>query len=194
MTPTEFFNKNAYVHLNGILSPQMCQFLTKYVVLNAQTGRMNQDTQCPKSLAAYGDPAFDTLLADLAPAFSNIAGEPLLPTYSYHRLYKKGDVLEIHRDRPSCEISCTVSIGVDDTGVISPLYVNHNEPRDMNDGKPNVINPGDGILYRGCDLYHWRKPYENEWFVQAFFHYVRENGPYARNLFDGRKALGVQKC
>jgi hypothetical protein len=31
----------------------------------------------------------------------------LIPTYSYARIYKKGDVLHRHKDRFSCEISTT---------------------------------------------------------------------------------------
>lgn len=190
---TRFFNENNYVYLSNILSKDITDFLTKYVTLRAQSGTMIQDPQCPKSLASYGDPAFDTLLADLCPIFSAVAGEPLLPTYTYHRLYKKGDVLEIHRDRASCEISATVSIAVDNPQQINALYVNNKEPRDMCDGNPIQIRVGDGVLYKGNDLWHWRKPYENDWFIQVFFHYVRANGPYKDLIFDGRPCLGVSK-
>lgn len=193
MNATDFFNKNNYVYLNEILSKDITDFLTKYVILSAQSGAMVQDEQCPKSLASYGDAVFDTLLADLCPKFSVIAGEPLLPTYTYHRLYKKGDVLEIHRDRPSCEISATVTIAVDDPSRLNALYVSNTEPRDMCDGNPIEIKVGDGVLYKGNDLWHWRKPYENEWFIQAFFHYVRADGPYSNLIFDGRPCLGVSK-
>ena len=34
-------------------------------------------------------------------------GLQLIPTYSYARIYKKGDILKRHKDRPSCEISTT---------------------------------------------------------------------------------------
>lgn len=190
---TELFKQDGYIYLPGLLVPALTGFLTNYVTLRAQSGEMIQDPQCPKSLAMYGDPAFDTILAGLTPYFSMVAGEPLLPTYTYHRLYKKGDVLEIHRDRPSCEISCTISIGVDDPNNINPLYVNMREPSDMDDGKPIAIKVGDGVLYKGTELYHWRKPYENEWFIQVFLHYVRANGQYRENIFDGRPALGTQR-
>ena len=32
----------------------------------------------------------------------------LIPTYSYARIYKNGDELKRHKDRPSCEISTTL--------------------------------------------------------------------------------------
>ena len=193
MNATEYFHQNKYVYLNDVVSKELTDFITKYVTLRAQSGAMIQDDQCPDSLAMYGDPLFDTLLADLCPQFSNIVGEPLLPAYTYHRLYKKGDVLEIHRDRPSCEISATCTIAVDNPNAINPIYVNINEPKDMCDGTAIPIKVGDCVLYKGTELWHWRKPYENDWFIQVFFHYVRENGPYKDLIFDGRPCLGVSK-
>ncbi len=35
-----------------------------------------------------------------------------LPTYSYLRVYKRGNLLKAHRDRPACEISMTVNLGM----------------------------------------------------------------------------------
>jgi hypothetical protein len=54
-------------------------------------------------------------------------------------------------------------------------------------------NPGDLCLYRGCDLYHWRPPFENKWYLQAFLHYVDGNGTYKDQLYDGRPFLAMKK-
>lgn len=35
----------------------------------------------------------------------------LIETYSYARIYKKGDILHRHKDRASCEISTTLNLG-----------------------------------------------------------------------------------
>jgi hypothetical protein len=59
----------------------------------------------------YGDPAFDGLLEHLRPSVQDHSGLRLSPTYSYFRMYKRGDVLARHRDRPACEISVTLDIG-----------------------------------------------------------------------------------
>ena len=37
-------------------------------------------------------------------------GLKLVPTYSYTRLYRKGNILQRHKDRPSCEISTTLNL------------------------------------------------------------------------------------
>ena len=31
--------------------------------------------------------------------------------------------------------------------------------------------PGDGVIYAGCDLIHWREPCEKPWVKQFFSHY-----------------------
>ena len=57
------------------------------------------------------------------------------------------------------------------------------------------LEPGDLVIYRGCDLEHWREPFtiedENAWHVQGFFHYVDKNGPFKDYKFDKRESLGM---
>jgi hypothetical protein len=54
------------------------------------------DDQAPNSYIFYGDPLIDTILGESAEKLSEIAGYCLLPTYTYTRLYGKGDELLIH--------------------------------------------------------------------------------------------------
>jgi hypothetical protein len=49
--------------------------------------------------------------------------------------------------------------------------------------------PGDALLYRGIDLFHWRDAYPGEALVQVFLHYVDRDGPHADRKFDGRPTL-----
>jgi hypothetical protein len=56
--------------------------------------------------------------------------------------------------------------------------------------KPNneevelILNPGDAVLYLGCQADHWRNKFEGEEHIQLFMHYVRANGPKAWAFFD----------
>ena len=52
-------------------------------------------------------------------------GLKLSETYSYARIYKKGDVLHRHKDRYSCEIS-TLNLGGDDW----PIYLDPTGKKD----------------------------------------------------------------
>jgi len=122
----------------------------------------------------------ETLLKTLLPLMEKNTGLKLYPTYSYARIYKKGDVLERHRDRPSCEISATLNLGGDSW----PIYL---EPKIKVD-----LNPGDMLIYRGCDSTHWRDKLKGKKCAQVFLHYNQKNGPFKNsNLFDGRPMIGI---
>ena len=131
----------------------------------------------------------ETLLLNLQPLIEKETGISVYPTYSFYRVYRPGDELVIHKDRPSCEISITISLGYDYSGADYswPIFV---------DGKPCVLEPGDLVCYRGVDLDHWREKFiapDNSWHVQAFLHYVDINGPYSEYKFDKRESIGIKK-
>ena len=66
-----------------------------------------------------------------------------------------------------------------------PMFVkNDNEEASVN------LNPGDILIYKGCQLEHWREPYEGINQAQAFFHFNERQGKYDI-LFDCRPALGL---
>ena len=60
----------------------------------------------------------ETLLQEVKPVMEKHTGIKLSPTYSYARIYKKGDVLARHKDRYYCEISTTLNLG----GEPWPIY------------------------------------------------------------------------
>ena len=97
-------------------------------------------------------------------------------TYTFWRCYTYGADLKKHKDRPSCEISVTVFIGSDGEHEW-PIYM---------DGKKVNLTPGDGVIYRGCDIEHWRNPYEGDYHIQTFLHYVDANGKYANFKGDNK--------
>jgi hypothetical protein len=107
--------------------------------------------------------------------------EPVFPTYTYARIYKNGEILTRHRDRPACEISLTVHIGGDadwDIGIQKPS----SEEVTLN------LNVGDAMLYLGCTADHWRdKPFTGQNYSQVFLHYVQSNGPNAWAYFDKKQ-------
>jgi hypothetical protein len=46
---------------------------------------------------------------------------------------------------------------------------------------PIVINVGDGVIYKGSEIEHWRPIFnqpETSWHHQLFIHYVDANGPF----------------
>jgi hypothetical protein len=48
------------------------------------------------------------------------------------------------------------------------------------------------LVYSGCELEHWREPFEGNTCGQVFLHYNHVNGPFAeKNRFDKRPMLGL---
>ena len=160
------------------------------------------DEQVPNTFSVYGDPAFDTLLMKVLPVMREQTGLDVLPTYSYARVYKKGDILKRHKDRPSCEISTTLNLGgdpwpifMDTTGSDNVIdeYKNIHKPN-APEGIKIDLEVGDMLIYEGCKLEHWREPFEGEHCGQVFLHYNNKNGEFKDiNIFDGRDKLGTPK-
>ena len=138
-----------------------------------------KDEQIPNTYSIYGDPVFDTLLMKVLPIMNRETGLEVVPTYSYARIYKKGDILHKHKDRPSCEISTTLNLGGDPW----PIFL---------EGEQVDLNVGDMLIYEGCKLEHWRDKFEGENCGQVFLHYNDVNGQFKDiNIFDGRDKLGI---
>lgn len=188
MNSEQFFEKNRYIYLSDVLSKDVCRDLTKHMHDLHEKGELVQDEQCPLSWSVYGDPKFDALLANLAKPIGEKLGLEILPTYTYARLYQPGDILKKHTDRPSCEISGTMTLGYDPDSSIWPIFFG----KDKDDaGTAYEIDVGDLVMYRGNELVHWRPAYKGKWQVQVFFHYVDANGPHKEWANDKRPELGL---
>ena len=191
VTAADAFEHNRYVYLNDTISRPDCEQLTQYMFNLYNEGKTEKDEQCPLSDSIYGDEIFDNIAQELAGPLSKQLGVEILPTYTYARIYRKGEILVRHRDRPSCEISGTLTLGFDDGSGIWPIFFAKDEDDIV--GSASEINIGDLVMYRGCELPHWRPKYKGEWQVQVFFHFVDANGPYKDSVLDGRKEMGKKK-
>ena len=158
------------------------------------------DQQVPNTYSHYSDMVMETLMMKVLPKMQQETGLQLIPTYSYARLYKKGDILKRHKDRPSCEISTTINLGGDPW----PIFIDGTGSNNVVDEYKNIHKPtapkgtkvllevGDMLVYSGCELEHWREPFEGNICGQVFLHYNHVNGPFAdKNKFDGRPKLGL---
>ena len=160
------------------------------------------DKQIPNTYSCYADMVMETLMVKVMPIMKKETGLQLIPTYSYARLYKKGDILKRHKDRPSCEISTTLHLGgdpwpifIDGTGADTVIdeYKNIHKPNAPK-GTKVLLEVGDMLVYSGCELEHWREPFEGDVCGQVFLHYNHVNGPFAdKNRFDKRPMLGIPK-
>ena len=158
------------------------------------------DKQVPNTYSHYADMVMETLLMKVLPRMQKETNLQLIPTYSYARLYENGDILHRHKDRPSCEISTTINLGGDPW----PIFIDDTGSNNVIDERKGIVRPdapkgtkvllevGDMLVYSGCELEHWREPFEGNICGQVFLHYNHVNGPFAnKNMFDGRPKLGL---
>jgi len=114
-------------------------------------------------------------------------GYKLNETYSYARIYKLGDVLHRHKDRYSCEVSTTLHLGGDPW----PIYLDPTGKKGQA-GIKVELEPGDMLMYSGCEVEHWREPFPGKDCAQVFLHYNDSQKKTAdENKFDGRPFLGL---
>ena len=211
------FKTQKYQVIKNAISYELANFIFNYFLLKREavafmydkniiydTGMFGtwSDQQVPNTYSHYADFAMETLLMKVLPKMQKETGLELIPTYSYARIYKCGDILKRHKDRPSCEISTTLNLGgdpwpifIDGTGqdTVIDEYKNIHKPNAPK-GTKVLLDVGDMLVYSGCDLEHWREPFEGNICGQVFLHYNHVNGKFAKtNIFDRRPMLGVPK-
>ena len=195
--------KNNYKVIRQAITKELADFIYSYFLMKRKVARKMyderyisqtnydygvwNDEQIPETYSHYADIAMETLLQNLQPKMEEETGLKLTPTYSYARIYKKGDILKRHKDRYSCEVSTTLNLGVDDW----PIFL---EPSGET-GKEGVkidMQPGDMLVYKGCDVEHWREEFTGENCGQVFLHYNDASDPKAEeNKYDTRPFLGL---
>ena len=212
------FKEKKYMVIKKAISFELANFAFNYLLLKRDAVKWMQDnnyiskftpgfgtwgdTQVPNTYACYGDMFMETLMMKVLPIMQKHTEMTLVPTYSYARVYKRGDILKRHNDRLSCEISTTLHLGgdpwaifLDPTGTKSIIdehkqIYKPNAPK----GIPIDLNVGDMLVYSGCDLEHWREPFQGEHCAQVFLHYNNVDGPFGtENKFDKRPLLGISK-
>ena len=183
----ELFAQQKYLVWQSCLNDPELTLLYRWACRRAEVGTMFLDDTSPGALSSAGDVFMDGLLLDLLPRAEELSGLKLFPTYSYFRVYHRGDVLGRHTDRQSCEISLSLCLGYQGEKPW-PLMVEGPE------GSSAVaLAPGDALLYRGIECPHWREPLEGERNAQVFLHYVDQNGPYAEWKYDKRPGLSFKR-
>jgi len=210
MSKNEFFEKNGYLFVSGLIGDPENLFDPPPVDENGKriSGQMNyvrkdkinfipDEHQVPGSLARYNIPTYKELHYLVRKQIEKRLEMDLLPTYFYDRFYYVGQQLKRHSDRPACEVSVTLQIS---TNGKEPWPIWFERP----DGSETYVlmKNGDAVIYKGCEREHWRDPlqsrygkWENKWRTfrkqkddtyhhQIFLHYVNAQGPFVHHAND----------
>jgi len=217
-TRNEKFEKDGYLKVDNIWDP-----VELYHPLPDIRGQLNYwdrnpehfnhqevEMQVEGSLSRYWHPQYRTIHSGLRMKLEGILGRKLYNTYYYDRYYFPGQELTLHNDRDACEISVTIHISTNLPDDLKDWPVKIKTPDTYTDEKKNavlipgeerscILNPGDGMIYKGCERPHWRDPMptpksrkifgksikkEEYYYHQIFFHYVLQDGQRAHCYMD----------
>ena len=211
----EKFEKNGYFFIENLWDPEEL-----YHPVPQERGQMDYwdtnvdhysftpvEQQVEGSLARYWHPQYRRIHSGVRKKLEKIIGRKLYNTYYYDRYYFPGQALTIHADRDACEISVTVHVSTNLPDNLKDWPIKIKTPDTYTDERKTtvlvpgeerscVLNPGDGMIYKGCERPHWRdpmpapKPRKRDWVLkkigryeekeyyyhQIFFHYVLQDG------------------
>ncbi len=221
-TRNESFEKNGYLVVDNLWDPEEL-----YHPLPKERGQINYqgsltefvhtpvEAQVTGSLARYSHPMYRQIHSGIRKKLEKHLGRELYNTYYYDRYYFPGQELDVHADRDACEISVTVHISTTlknswPIWIKSPdTYTDDTKKEILVQGESVAValDPGDGLIYKGCERPHWREPMiseqkiEKKWwwntvedeppieeyYHQIFFHYVLADGQRAHCAWDKAK-------
>ena len=164
--------------------------------------------QVDGSLARYWHPQYRNAHTGIRRKLEKIIGRTLYNTYYYDRYYFPGQELTKHADRDACEISVSIHVSTNLPDKLKDWAFKIKTPDTYTDDKKTavlipgeersaILNPGDGLLYKGCERPHWRDamptPEKVEdslkeyYYHQIFFNYVLQDGQRAHCAWDRGK-------
>ena len=213
-TRNESFDKNGFLVLQNLYDPQELFHPVPKIrgQLNYRSKKLDdveyieEESQVEGSLARYWHPQYRKIHSDIRLKIEKQIGRKLYNTYYYDRFYFPGQELKKHTDRPACEISISVHISTN-LEEYWPIFIKtpyvFAEFQECTKVKKLIntgdivavnLNPGDGVLYKGCERPHWRDKMpgtfemmsggEELYYHQIFFHYVLQDGIRAQHAWD----------
>lgn len=119
----------------------------------------------------YKPPAAQNVFEQVHYFLERYLQTPLHPTYWFCTQYYNKSYMAAHTDRESCEVSVSMNISQDCEWQLC-----------LRDKTGKIVryktDPGDGVLYAGTQVEHWRSPYKGQIYTQLFLHYVKKYGNY----------------
>lgn len=190
----KIFDEVGYLYISNLLTKEETNEALLHLFIAKENGEHIKDSMGFDT--SFHDRQLNYLLEKKKPILEKILDMKLIPSYSYSRIYHKGDILPLHTDRNSCEISVTITLGYSGNSIwpFSFLSIENTKPYisfkegtrydgdiiknyDRSVLENSIIEVGDGILYKGMQVAHGRDIYEEGiWQAQVFLHYIDANG------------------
>lgn len=213
-TNNEEFDKNGYLVVKNLWNPKelYCEPPEKKGQYNYH-GKLekfnyySEEKQVLGSTSRYYYPPYKNIHTEIRLKIEKIIGKKLYNTYYYDRFYNPGQSLLNHIDRDACEISVTLHVA-SNMKTSWPILIKtpdiYDDPKNKTEiikkgeNRSVILNPGDGMIYKGCERPHWRNKMpglkrnkirkilnmKEIYYHQVFFHYVLADGVRAHHAFD----------
>tara|TARA_B100000214_G_scaffold104066_1_gene72917 strand:+ start:52 stop:774 length:723 start_codon:yes stop_codon:yes gene_type:complete len=215
-TRNEFFERNGYLIIKNLCDPKKLFHPVPELrgQLNYKSKSLDDfehievEGQVEGSVARYWHPQYREIHTKIRLILEQAIGRKLYNTYYYDRFYFPGQELTIHADRPACEISVSVHVSTNleenwPIWIKTPdIFTDPSKMELISKGENRSIDlePGDGMVYKGCERPHWRDPMpglietalarakgyqvHSFYYHQIFFHYVLQDGQRAHFAWD----------
>ncbi len=178
--------------VQGFLTRELCEILESYTDLAINNNLMNYHTvnhvlgngMCHD---LYGDGFCEAIgLAKLPELERFMGGKPSL-TYGLLRQYQNKASLTWHRDRWQCEFSASVQVSKTPWAI--HFARNATIGGQWKKDASVILQQGDAVLYKGCEIYHSRDKLKYHRSRHLFLHYVEKGD--ALDTKDGRPEYGI---
>ena len=195
----------------GLIPKETLKLIHKYTFergVNKEKNGENPDViPGPITSNNYSDMHMELISTMIQKNIEKLTQLQLFPTYTVYRTYFPGNELIRHLDRSACEISATILLDAQykvDSSYRWKIFADpepyrnnekldpHNLPKNL--GLVFEQKPGDALIYRGCDIPHWREEFigeEGSYHTQLICHFIDKNGPhYPKWKYDSRPGMG----
>ena len=201
------------IFVKNFLPEVLCNFVHSYCILKysnideiSPDGTNNTDS----FVNEYGDYAMETLLDMSTSVVEENVGKKLFPVNAFVRIYDKGSVLKVHKDRKECQYTVALCLGSSPSDIPYDIFSGNIDPNSdykffadnrtsQDELVPLAIEnkfsmiPNSALIFQGVDKFHWREFCKHDYFITCFLHYVDQDGEHAKYKFDGRNRLGEQR-
>jgi len=168
------FRQNGHAPVAGLIHPFHLAALRRLYRRQVRKGMIHLgDDQSSRRYITHNEPAARFFHLQLTKAVSELVGEAVKPSYVYLAAYQAGARLEKHTDREQCEFSISLCLDYSPEPACATPW-----PLHLDTARSTVTvyqALGDGLLYRGRELPHYRGTLaEGNSSTSIFFHYVPE--------------------
>lgn len=167
------FVRSGYVKLPGVLpAPQLIALRSYYRGLLNEGHLFPQDHHNPLRHVMPGERVMQYYHRELYGLFARVIGDPIKPSYAYFASYLRGATLAKHHDREQCKFTASLLLEYlagpsDDQGW--PLHL---ELPASGEQIAVHLEPGDCLLFSGCEQPHHRHELRGERSTSFLLHYV----------------------